>query len=606
MSLTGLYHFLTDKNFVDMLMLLGGGIGIFLLGIRMMSDGFQTVAGARLNRWMGAITDNRLLAVCTGIGVTGIIQSSTATIVTVVGLVNGGVMTLTQAIGVIFGANIGTTLTAWFMTLNLSKYGLLIVGISAIPFLFSKKEKVKHIALIWLGLGLLFSGLGFMSTGVKPLKESADVMAWFATFRATGYLSVLGCVLAGTVFTTIVQSSTAAIGIVITLAMQGMIDFPTALALLLGDNIGTSVSTFIMSLGTSRNARRAAFAHLMFNLIGAVWAFALYKILFAGVEKMTVAAVGAFHFPLDREAAAELAEKGFFPYPALGIALAHTVYNITNTLLFLPFLGWFAALIRWLVPESKAERMAEIAQRRIGFLDRNLLKTPAVAIEQSRKKIVAMGDLNLRMFRRLKHMLLTDEPYEEHFKFILDGEKVLDEAQREIMDFVSQLAVGKGSQTLASEARRQIRQADELESVSDYIMRLAKSRNRVLQMHDTFTDEAKAELAKLHAQGLEYAELVVKMLREKDSSLVAQCRALDKEMLQTCKQSYAQLLQRLTDEQVSAAKSVVYSDVLVEFRGLRDHLQNVVDTMSDVVHAKPVPAIPAPDLPDAAETLDPR
>ena len=574
MNFSSVYDFVTDNSFLEMLKWLGGGIGIFLLGMRMMSDGFQSVAGARLNRWMGAITDNRMLAVMTGIGATAIIQSSTATIVTIVGLVNGGVLTLTQAIGVIFGANIGTTLTAWFMTLNFSKYGLLMVGVSALPFLFSKREKVRHIALIVLGYGLLFAGLGFMKDGVSHLQE--DARAWFQMFKATDSLSVLKCVAVGTLFTMLIQSSTAAIGIVIVLSNAQMIDFSTALALLLGDNLGSALSTWLISLGTSRNARRAAYAHALFNTSGVIWAFSFFHFLVPGVENITLFVAKAFPNLLVNEPL-----PGVFPYPALGIAVAHTVYNITNTLLFLPFLGWFAAAIRWLIPVRESERMAETAQRKVGFLDHRLLATPSLAIEQSHKEIIAMGEMNLRLLERLKPILLTEDTCNEEFQIIQEGERLLDEAQREIMGFVSHITAIKSSQAIATEARRQIRCADEFESVSDYIMRLAKSRDRIFKMGKQLSDEGKREVAALHAYATDYATTVVQMLRERNTTLIPRCRELNKDMLQSCKQAHTQLLQRLVDEKVSAAKSIIYSDILVEFRRLKDHLQNIVDTMEE-------------------------
>ena len=192
-----------------------------------------------------------------------------------------------------------------------------------------------------------------------------------------------------------------------------------------------------------------------------------------------------------------------------------------------------------------------------------------------------MGELNLRLLGHLKPILLTEERCEENFQIIKQGEKLLDDAQHDIMDFVSHVTARKSSQTLAAEARRQIRQADEFESVSDYISRLAKSRNRILKMDDKLTDDAKRELTNLHLLATVYTENVVRMLREQNVSLVEKCRGINKEMAQACKQAQSQLLQRLTEEKVSAAKSVIYSDILVEFRRLKDHLQNIIDTMEE-------------------------
>ncbi len=248
-----------------------GGLGIFLLGMKNMSEGMQAVAGERLRKMIGAITNNRLMASGVGTLVTCVIQSSSVTTVMVVGMVNASIMTLTQAIGVILGANIGTTITAWILVIKVGKYGLPLLGISAFFYLFSKKDTIRFFSMFLVGLGMVFFGLELMKKGFSPIQDMPGFEAWFLRFRPDSYLGVWKCVLVGAALTAIVQSSSATLGITIALALSGAIDYHTAAALILGENIGTTITALLASLGAFTNARRAAYAHVIFNVIGVCW-----------------------------------------------------------------------------------------------------------------------------------------------------------------------------------------------------------------------------------------------------------------------------------------------------------------------------------------------
>lgn len=245
-----------------------GGLGVFLLGMKYMSEGLQAVSGERLRKIITVATDNRIMGMLVGLTVTSIIQSSSVTTVMVVGLVNSAMMTLTQAIGVIFGANIGTTATAWILTLNISKYGLPLLGFAAFFFLFSKNERVRYTGMTLMGIGMVFFGLELMTDGFKPLRTLPDFVRWFHSFEATSYPGVMKCVAVGCILTMIVQSSSATVGITMGLASTGMINFETAGSLVLGENIGTTITAWLASLGANTNAKRAAYAHICFNTLG--------------------------------------------------------------------------------------------------------------------------------------------------------------------------------------------------------------------------------------------------------------------------------------------------------------------------------------------------
>ncbi|MFQ5637700.1 MAG: Na/Pi cotransporter family protein, partial [bacterium] len=253
---------MTTKMLLDMLFHLIGGLGIFLFGMKSMSDGLQAVAGNTLRRMIALVTDNRLMAVAAGIGLTCLVQSSSITTVIAVGFVNSGFMMLNQAMGVILGANIGTTITGWVLVLKIGKYGLPIVGVAVFFYLFSKNEKVKYIALTALGLGMIFFGLELMKNGFKPLRGMDEFKNWFLAFDSETYLGVLKTAAVGCILTVMVQSSSATLGITIGLAQTGLIGFETAAALVLGENIGTTITAYLASIGASTNAKRAAYFHV--------------------------------------------------------------------------------------------------------------------------------------------------------------------------------------------------------------------------------------------------------------------------------------------------------------------------------------------------------
>lgn len=245
---------------VKMVFGITGGLGIFLLGMKNMSEGMQAVAGERMRKLINAVTNNRIVACGVGIAVTSLIQSSSVTSVMVLGMVNAGLMNLTQAIGVILGADIGTTITGWILVLEVARYGMPIIGLSSFFFLFSKRDSVRYTAMLILGLGMVFFGLQLMKEGFYPLREMPGFIVWFSKFTPTSYFGVLRCCIIGAMVTALIQSSSATLGITMGLVGTGVINFETAAALVLGENIGTTITACLASIGGSTNAKRTACA----------------------------------------------------------------------------------------------------------------------------------------------------------------------------------------------------------------------------------------------------------------------------------------------------------------------------------------------------------
>jgi len=306
-----------------------GGLGIFLLGMKSMSDGLQAIAGQGLRRMIALVTDNRIMATGAGVIATMVVQSSSITTVMVVGFVNSGFMMLSQAIGVIMGANIGTTFTGWILVLKIGKYGLPIMGIGIFVYLFSKHEKIRFFALFATGLGMVFFGLETMKDGFTMVKNLPEFESWFHEFDASTYFGVLKCAAVGCILTFIVQSSSATLGITIGLAQIQIIPFETAAALVLGENIGTTITAWLASFGATTNAKRAAYFHVLFNLVGVAWITAVFQ----------------WYLPIVESIVGTDPSTGEINNITTGIATVHTGFNVVNTLVFLPFSTILANLL---------------------------------------------------------------------------------------------------------------------------------------------------------------------------------------------------------------------------------------------------------------------
>ena len=316
-----------------------GGLGIFILGMKFLSDSLQMLSGGVIRKVISSLTSNRFLAVLVGISVTAFVQSSSISTVMVVGLVNAGLMQLSQAIGFILGANIGTTITGWILAIKIGKYGLLLVGLGIFPMLFSKNDRITATARTLVALGLIFFGLEIMSDAFRPLRSDESFMNLMLLLDAQSLISILGCVLIGCLMTMVVQSSSAMLGITIALAMTGAIPFHTAVALVMGENIGTTITAQLAAIGGTVAARRTAMAHSVFNIVGVVILVIVFSPFVALVEALVPGIANFANAAGDR------------PYIAAHIAFAHSMFNVTATLIVLPFLGLLVSIVIKLVPE---------------------------------------------------------------------------------------------------------------------------------------------------------------------------------------------------------------------------------------------------------------
>ena len=542
-----------NQILINMIFGVIGGLFIFLLGMKNMSDGMQAIAGDRMRRMINAVTDNRLGACGIGAAITSLIQSSSVTTVMVIGLVNAGLMTLAQAIGVILGADIGTTITAWIVALNIIEYGLPILGISGFFFLFSRNERVRYTAMMIMGVGMIFFGLQLMKQGMEPLQGNPDFLRLFTLFRPDDALGIISCVIIGATVTAIVQSSSATVAITITLARTGALDFATAVALVLGQNIGTTITAYLASLGTSRQAKRAAYAHILIKIVGVVLVVSFFPLYI----KFLDALVGD-HL--------EIAKR---------IALSHTIFNIFIVILFLPSIEYLVKLLMRFVPDRPEEGPPHLT-----FLDVGMLDAPAIAIQQSFDETVSMSSAVLKMMEWLRETIRDGKRDKQRERKILHREEILDDVQKEIVQFLGHLLSGNVPPTVSVQARVQLRLADEYESISDYLRSICKLLAKMENAHYDISPAGKADILELHDRVNDYLLMLHSALQNGEQNIISRAVA-DSDMINSlfkkCRRDH---ITRIEKKSVVPLSSLIFIDILQSYRKVKSHALNIAEALA--------------------------
>jgi phosphate:Na+ symporter len=540
-----------------------GGLGIFLLGMKYMQQGLQVIAGDRIRRMINAVTSNRFLAVGIGLFITTLIQSSSVTSVMVIGLVNSELMALSGAIGVIIGANIGTTITGWILALKIGQYGLPLLGLAAFGWLFIKGEKLRYSALAILGIGMVFFGLELMKDGFKPVRDLPEFVALFQVFEATDYLGVLKSALVGCVVTLIVQSSSATLGMTIALANTGVVNFQTAAALVVGTNIGTTITAYLASLGADDvNAKRTAYFHILFNVSGVAAITAIFlSVYLPFIENVVMRGVDPnLQLP-----------GGTFPYMTAAIAAVHTIFNVTTALLFVPFITPMANALRRLVKDKPPAEKVHVTH-----LDIQLVGSPLIAIEQSGYEIKRTDQHVRAMLDDLRIIITDKKTGRDLIEKTFQRERIIDDVQIEVTRFLTDLLSVELSHNVAEEARSQLRLADEFESVSDYVSNVLKLYLRLREASVSLSTGQQRELLNLHDvisvyydtvhEGFEAIDMDAYLLRIRENS---------REITDKIRALRDRHWNRLSEETVDPLISTSYMDIANAYRRMKDHLLNI-------------------------------
>ncbi len=544
-----------------------GGLGLFLFGMRTMSDSLQKVAGDRMRKILATLTNNRIVGAFVGLSVTAIIQSSSATTVMVVGFVNAGLLSLVQAVGVVLGANIGTTITAQLISLNIAEYALPAIGLGTAIALFSKDRHKGYWGEILLGFGLLFLGLSFMKQAFDPLKLSEEILQ---IFTLIGDYPLVG-VLIGGLLTIIVQSSTATIGITLALATSGLISFEASVALILGENIGTTITANFAAIGTNLAARRTAFCHFLFNAIGVTYMLIFFPFFIDLVGLLTPGDADAI---ITTQAQVDLFGGGIGdkPFIARHIANTHTLFNVINTIVFLPILGLLARLSTVLIRGQ--ERTAKMGAQ---FIDSRVLNTPPIALGQARRETLHMARITLEMLQSTN--LFIESGDLKRVKGLEGQEILVDLLQKEITDFLVALSQKSVAAQTSREIATLIHIVNDFERIGDNCENLWKLGQRKIESNIVFTETGMNELADISGKREEFLSFVVEKIEEGETLIGSAAIGYEDTIDDLEKNARNNHIERLNTGECAVRPGMIFLDLLHNFAKISDHTYNIAEAV---------------------------
>lgn len=538
-------------EYLDIIIPFAGGLGMFIYGMQIMAQGLENAAGNKMKSLLEILTKNKLMGVLLGAAITAVIQSSSATTVMVVGFVNAGLMNLTQAMGVIMGANIGTTVTGWLVSsvewaefLSPSKLAPVAVIAGVVMMLTGKRRSTKDISSIVIGFGLLFIGITTMSEAVEPLREFEGFVNMFVVL---GQSPVLG-ILAGAVVTAIIQSSSASVGILQSLAAAGLVPFSAAIYIIMGQNIGTCVTAILSGLGAKKNAKTAALMHLLFNVIGAV--------LFSAV------AIVYFEFMNPQAGVGAISQTQ--------ISLVHTIFNIGTTVLLFPA----SNLIIKLAKKIGSVKENEQDPGKV-LLDERLLETPGIALQSTINEAIRMGELVMGTMETVRDILFSKT--QAAIDQVREDESTVDKLCAGISDYAVKLSTMQISEKEHETVAHLLQILSDIERVSDYCENISEYAETMIEKKVTFSDVAKSHMEEIMSETIDSYRYAIEAFR--DNSQEKALKVIEKETrideleirLRT------KHIARLADNQCSTEAGIVFLDALVGLERISDHARNIVE-----------------------------
>ncbi|MCD8310272.1 MAG: Na/Pi cotransporter family protein [Prevotellaceae bacterium] len=562
-----------EYSFYDFLKLLGS-LGLFLYGMKTMSEGLQKFAGNRLRKILTAMTTNRVTGVLTGVLITALIQSSSATTVMVVSFVNAGLLTLSQSIGVIMGANIGTTVTAWIISalgfkIDVAAFSLPLLAI-AIPLMFSQKSTRKSMGEFIFGFSFLFMGLSLLQANAPDLGKNPDMLAFVQNYTHMGYGSILLFVLIGTVLTMIVQASAATMAITLIMCANGWIGFELGAALVLGENIGTTITANLAALTGNTQARRAAMAHLVFNVFGVIWVLCLFgpftHAVSWGVDKL-------------------------FGVQDAGVAVSfklsafHTCFNICNVLIMIWFVKFIEHTVCAIIPTKEQEE-----EYRLRFITGGMLSTAELSIVQAKKEIQLFAERTHRMFDMVRELLQVekDDEFNTLYSRIEKYESISNNMELEIANYLNHVLEGRLSAEGKLKIRCMLREIAEIESIADSCYNVAHTISRKRRSNEDFTERQYAHLhfmMKLTDDAL--SQMYVVLSRTENQYVdINKSYNIENEINNYRKQLKSQNIVDISNKEYDYQIGVYYMDIITECERLSDYIINAVEADNDIKRKK--------------------
>ena len=562
-----------EYSFYDFLKLIGS-LGLFLYGMKIMSEGLQKVAGDRLRSILTAMTTNRVTGVLTGVLITALIQSSSATTVMVVSFVNAGLLTLAESISVIMGANIGTTVTAWIISIfgfkvDMAAFALPLLAI-ALPLIFSGKSNRKSVGEFIFGFSFLFMGLSYLRANAPDLNANPEMLAFVQNYTDMGFFSILLFLFIGTILTMIVQASAATMAITLIMCANGWISLELGAALVLGENIGTTITANLAALTANTQAKRAALAHFVFNVFGVIWVL----IIFHPFMQLVNWVVDTFFQTSNPEVAISYKLSAF-----------HSIFNICNVCILI----WGVKLIERTVC-ALIHPKEEDEEPRLRFITGGMLSTAELSILQARKEIHLFAERTHRMFGMVQDLLHTekDDDFNKLFSRIEKYENISDNMELEIANYLNQVSEGRLSSESKLQIRAMLREVTEIESIGDSCYNLARTINRKRQTNQDFTEKQYEHIhfmMKLTNDAL--AQMIVVVEKPEHQSIdINKSFNIENEINNYRNQLKNQNILDVNNKEYDYQMGVYYMDIIAECEKLGDYIVNVVEASSDVKEKK--------------------
>lgn len=538
-------------EYLDIIIPFAGGLGMFIYGMQIMAQGLENAAGNKMKSLLEILTKNKLMGVLLGAAITAVIQSSSATTVMVVGFVNAGLMNLTQAMGVIMGANIGTTVTGWLVSsvewaefLSPSKLAPVAVIAGVVMMLTGKRRSTKDISSIVIGFGLLFIGITTMSEAVEPLRQFEGFVNMFVVL---GQSPVLG-ILAGAVVTAIIQSSSASVGILQSLAAAGLVPFSAAIYIIMGQNIGTCVTAILSGLGAKKNAKTAALMHLLFNVIGTV--------LFSAV------AIVYFEFMNPQAGVGAITQTQ--------ISLVHTIFNIGTTVLLFPA----SNLIIKLAKKIGSVKENEQDPGKV-LLDERLLETPGIALQSTINEAIRMGELVMGTMETVRDILFSKT--QAAIDQVREDESTVDKLCAGITDYAVKLSTMQISEKEHETVAHLLQILSDIERVSDYCENISEYAETMIEKKVTFSDIAKSHMEEIMSETIDSYRYAIEAFRENSQEKALKVIEKETRIDELEIRLRTKHIARLADNQCSTEAGIVFLDALVGLERISDHARNIVE-----------------------------
>jgi len=547
-----------------------GGLGLFIFGMRLMSDGLKKVAGKKLRAVLSAVSSNRVIACATGTLITSMVQSSSATTVMLVGFVDAGLMTLTQAVGVVLGANIGTTVTAQLIAFNISNYAPPIIALGVLLRFFFSSRGWQQWGEVLLGFGILFFGLSTMKAGLAPLKGEPSFVTFLTRFQAQDLKEILLCVLAGAALTMAVQSSSATVGITMALASQGLLSFEGSVAMILGENIGTTITAQLAAIGSSLNARQTAMAHTLFNVLGVAFIISIFPYFVDIVTYVTTGILGIASpdFILGSEK----------PSISRHIANAHTLFNVINAILFLFILPYLVKIAMGLTPSGRREPLDEIYH--IKYLDRRYLDTPEVALVQAKQEIIRMGGETKTMFDEVTGCLKIRNS--NTLVKWREREDVLDNLQKEIVDFLVKVMQQNIVVEESKEITSLLRMTNNIERVGDELEDIAEALDKMIEDKLFFSEQAILDYVAITSEARRFLALVLNGIRENGKEIMPEAVRLVENINRMTEDMRLSHHDRLVEGTCEIDRGMIFIDILNAFEKMGGFCFNIAQAVAGV------------------------